>query len=75
MEPPAESTYLSVVSRESVQIAFLTMALNDLQICAADLTNTYINANCCKKIWTVAGPKFRAMEQGCVMVIKKHYMV
>ena len=38
-EPPAEATYSSVVSRESVRIGFLIAALNDLEICAADVTN------------------------------------
>ena len=70
-EPPAEATYSSVVSRESVRIGFLIAALNDLEICAADVTNAYINADCREKIWTVAGPEFGATEQGSVMIIKK----
>jgi hypothetical protein len=70
-ETPTEMTYSSVVSRESVRIAFLIAALNDLQITTADVTNAYINADCREKIWTVAGPEFGATEQGCVMVIKK----
>ena len=48
-EPPAETMYSSVVLRESVRIAFLMAALNDLQICAADVTNAYINADCHEK--------------------------
>ena len=70
-EPPADTTYSSVVSRESVRIAFLIAALNDLDICAADVTNAYINADCREKIWTIAGPEFGATEQGSVMIIKK----
>ena len=70
-EPPAEATYSSVVSRESVRIGFLMAALNDLEIYAADVTNAYINADCREKIWTVAGPEFGATEQGSVMIIKK----
>ena len=34
-EAPASITYSSVVSRDSVQIAFLIAALNDLEIIAA----------------------------------------
>jgi Reverse transcriptase (RNA-dependent DNA polymerase) len=71
MEPPAEVTYSSVVSRESIRIGFLIAALNDLEICAADVTNAYINANCRQKIRTVTGPEFGATEQGTVMNIKK----
>ena len=35
--PPTESTYTGVVSRESVRIAFTIAALNDLDIFAADI--------------------------------------
>ena len=35
-EPPASLTYASVVSRESVRIAFLIAALNGLDCMAAD---------------------------------------
>jgi hypothetical protein len=70
-EPPAEATYSSVVSRESVRMAFLIAALNELDICVANVTNTYINADNREKIWTIAGPEFGATEQGAVMIIKK----
>ena len=36
-DPPASITYASVVSRESVRIAFMVAALNDLDIMAADI--------------------------------------
>ena len=36
-DPPSTLTYSSVVSRESVRIAFLIAALNDLQVCVADV--------------------------------------
>ncbi len=40
-DPPKESTYSSVVSRDSVRIAFTLAALNDLDILAADVQNAY----------------------------------
>lgn len=46
----------SVVSRESVRIASMLAALNDLNIYAADNGNAYLNAECRENIWTVAGP-------------------
>lgn len=70
-QPPPESTYSSVVSRESVRIAFLVAALNDLDICAADVTNAYINAPCREKIYTIAGPEFGVTEEGSVMIIRR----
>ena len=41
---PKSNTYASVVSRESVRIAFLYAALNDLDILSCDITNAYLNA-------------------------------
>ena len=54
-EAPASMTYSSVVWRESVRIAFLIAALNDLEICAADVGNAYLNAPTREKLWIVAG--------------------
>lgn len=46
-EPPASITHLSVVSRKSVQIAFLLAALNNLDIMACDIDYyAYLNAPC-----------------------------
>ena len=63
-------TYSSVVSRESVRIAFLHAALNDLEVLGCDVTNAYLNANCREKLWIKAGPEFGSSE-GTVMLIRK----
>jgi hypothetical protein len=49
-EPPASITYSSVVSRDSVRLAFLISALNNLNIMACDVGNAYLNAPCRKKV-------------------------
>ena len=67
---PSSVTYSSVVSRESVRIAFLIAALNDLDVFAADIGNAYLNAPCREKIWTVAGAEF-GTDQGAVMIVKR----
>jgi len=67
-ETPASSTYSSVVSRESVRVAFLLASLNDLDVFAADVGNAYLNAPCREKIWTKAGKEFSS-DKGCVMII------
>ena len=36
-DPPKESTYSSVVSRDSIRIAFTLAALNDLDVLSADV--------------------------------------
>jgi hypothetical protein len=46
MEAPPTLTYSSVVSRDSVRIALLVAALNDLNILSCDIQNVYLTANC-----------------------------
>ena len=43
-EAPLAITYLSVVSRDSVRLAFMIAALNCLDIISCDLENAYLNA-------------------------------
>jgi hypothetical protein len=55
---PAIITYASVVSRETIRIALLMAALNDLNVKVGDVLNAYIIAPITKKVWTVLGPEF-----------------
>jgi hypothetical protein len=57
-ETPASMTYASVVSRESVRIALMLAALNDLQVKTADIKKAYLTAPVSEKIWTMLGPEF-----------------
>ena len=52
---PVTSTYAGVVSRESVRIAFTYAALNGLNVWAADVQNTLLQAPCYEKYYTVCG--------------------
>ncbi len=54
-DTPPTLTYSSVASRESVQIAFLVAALNDLELMMFDVGNSYLNAATSKKLYTTAG--------------------
>ncbi len=51
--PPNSITYSSVVSRESVKIAFLIAALNGLDLMSCNIGNAYLNVKCREKIWFV----------------------
>ncbi len=42
-EAPATITYASIVSRETVRIALMLAALNDLQVKAGDVLNAYVS--------------------------------
>ena len=68
MDTPSPVTYSSVVSRDSVCIAFLVAALNDLDVMSVDIGNAYLNVPNKEKIWTVARPEF-GTEQGAVFII------
>jgi hypothetical protein len=57
-EEPKEMVFSSVVSRDSVRIAFLYTALNDLNVMACDIQNAYLNAPTKEKLYTVAGREF-----------------
>ena len=67
---PSSITYSSVVSRESVRLALLIASLNDLDISCCDIGNTYLNADCREKLWTIAGAEFGS-EKGTIMIIAK----
>ena len=69
-ETPASLTYSSVVSRDSVRIAFLLAALNGLDIKVCDIQNAYLTADCRENIYTIAGPEFGS-ERGKIMIVKK----
>jgi hypothetical protein len=73
METPTSITYSSVVSRDSVRIAFLIAALNDVDIMACDVSNAYLNAPCREKIWFVAGPEFGSRQGQVVKIVRALY--
>ena len=54
-EDPSSLTYSSVVSKDSVRIAFLIAELNDLEVMDCDVGNVYLNTPCREKIWFMAG--------------------
>lgn len=68
-DAPESITYSSVVSRDSVRIAFLYAALNGLSLWAADVTNAYLNAKAREKIYCIAGPEFGS-NSGKIVVIE-----
>ena len=49
-EAPSAIAYSSVVSRDSVRLAFMMVALNGLDIMSCDLENAYLNATHREKI-------------------------
>ena len=73
-DPPSTLTYSSVVSRDSVRIAFMLAALNDVDLLAADIGNAYLNAPTRERVYTTAGLEFGAELQGqSVLIIRALY--
>jgi hypothetical protein len=72
-ETPASITYSSVVSRDSVRLAYLIAALNDLEIIACDVGNAYLNAPCREKVWFVARPEFGSRQGMVVRIVRALY--
>lgn len=72
-DPPVESVYSSVVTRESVRIMFLIAALNGLEILGADVQNAYINAKTAEKVYTTAGPEFGSNQGRPVVIVRALY--
>lgn len=73
-DTPTQLTYSSVVTRDSVRIAFLLAALNNLEILAADIGNAYLQAPVREKVHTTAGPEFGPNNVGrTVIVVRAMY--
>jgi hypothetical protein len=68
-DPPSSLTYSSVVSRDSVRLAFLIAALNDPDVLVADVGNAYLNAPTQEKVHTICGREFGNALIGRVAII------
>ena len=55
---PENSTYAGVVSRESFRIALTYDALNNLDVCACDIQNAYLQSPSSEKHYIICGPEF-----------------
>ena len=64
-------TYASVVSRESVRIAFTLAALNGLEVLGADCEGAYLNAMSREKLYTKCGPEFGPDYEGRYAIIRR----
>ena len=72
-EVPMAATYSSVVSRDSVRIAFTMAALNDLEICMGDIENAYLTAPVKEKIWCVLGKEFGSDAGKTALIVRALY--
>jgi hypothetical protein len=69
-EPSKDITFASVVLRDSIQIAFLVTALNNLEILSTDISGAYLNTLCGEKVYTIAHKEFGPDKEGQPVLIK-----
>ena len=55
---PATITYASILTRESIWLALMITALNDLQVKTSDILNAYITAQVTEHVWMTLGPEW-----------------
>ena len=72
-DPPKDSTYSNVVSRDSVCLFFLLAALNDVDVLACDIQNAYINAGTKEKVWFRAGAEMGIHKGKVVVIVRALY--
>ena len=69
-QPPAILTYASVVTRESVRIALLMAALNEMSVLGTDILNAYLMAPTTEKVWTILGAEWGTDARKCAMIVR-----
>ena len=70
-EPTKDITFASVVSRDSIRIAFTVAALNDLEVLSADVSGAYLSATAAEKVYTTAGSEFGPDKAGRPVLITR----
>jgi hypothetical protein len=68
-DPPTSMTYSTVIGRESVCIAFLVAALNNLNLLKGDIQNAYLNAPMIEKLYFIAGKEWKGNEGHNVKIV------
>jgi hypothetical protein len=72
-DPPEALTYSSVVSRDSVRLAFMLAKLNGLEMIMTDIGNAYLNAEVTKKYYAIAGAEFGELQGRTVVIVRALY--
>ena len=67
---PQEEVYSGVVSIETIRMAFLISSLNNLRVCAADVSTAFLYGKTREKVYVIAGPEF-GEQAGTPMIIDK----
>ena len=66
---PSMSSHAGVVSRDTIRIAFTFAALNDLDICAADIKNAHLQVPNSERHYTICGPEFETKKNRKIAIV------
>ena len=73
-DPPSSMTYACVVSRESIRVALLLAALNEVNMLTGDIGNAYFNAPTQEKIYYRAGLEWdESMVNSICIIVRALY--
>ena len=70
-DPPKEDIFSGVVSMEAVRLGFILARMNDLQVCAGDVGNAFLNGKTNEKVFIVAGPEFGPKLHGKRLIVDR----
>ena len=57
-EVPREEIYSGLVSMETIRTAFVLASLNNLEVCAADVSTAFLYGKTREKFYVIAGDEF-----------------
>ena len=69
----ATITYASIVFKETVRIALMIAALNDLEVKSGDIINAFVQALVTERVWTTLGPDFYKDARKTVVIVRALY--
>ena len=69
----ATITNASFMSGETVRLALMIAALNDLEVKLGNILNSYVQAPVTKKVWTTLGPEFSNDAGKSAVIVKALY--
>ena len=72
-DPPKEDIYSGVVNMDSVRLAFQIAAMNNLSVCAADVSTAFLYGKSREKVYINAGKEFGELEGQTLIVDKGIY--
>jgi len=70
-DPSTEEVFSGVVSMETVRVCFVVAKLNDLEICAGDVGNAFLNSKTKEMVFIIAGKEFGPKLRGKRLIVFK----